>query len=195
MPALTPTDIVGKIEWLGVVADRDAALASTHHDNLMMTFAGPAGEAHGGTTRPSCSRVTAQYPKGTTIRNVRQLSVLSSEELAEIADRIGVTQFDPAWAGATLILSGIPDFSHIPPSSRLQNEATGATIVVDMQNRPCHLPAKVIEGAAPGHGKAFKEAAQGRRGVTAWVEREGTMAVGDPIRLHIPDQRAWQGRR
>jgi len=36
-------------------------------------------------------------------------------------------------------------------------------------------------------------AAKGRRGVTAWVEREGRLAVGDALRLHIPDQPAWSG--
>ena len=44
----------------------------------------------------------------------------------------------------------------------------------------------------PGHGKAFKPAAHGRRGVTAWVEREGPLTLGDELRLHVPDQRNWQ---
>ncbi|MEM6942014.1 MAG: hypothetical protein AAF509_18060 [Pseudomonadota bacterium] len=34
--------------------------------------------------------------------------------------------------------------------------------------------------------------AEGRRGVTAWVEREGMLRVGDTLRLHVPGQRAWQ---
>ena len=94
--------------------------------------------------------------------------------------------------GATLVVIGIPDLSHLPPSARLQGEG-GATIVVDMQNRPCNLPAREIEAEAPGHGKAFKSAAKGRRGVTAWVERPGVLTLGDRLRLHVPDQRAWRG--
>jgi hypothetical protein len=46
----------------------------------------------------------------------------------------------------------------------------------------------------PGKGAAFKPAAKGLRGVTAWVEREGLFRIGDAITLHIPDQRAWRGR-
>lgn len=65
------------------------------------------------------------------------------------------------------------------------------TLVVDMENRPCHLPAKVIEAHAPGFGAKFKRAALGRRGVTAWVEREGRLALGQMLRLHIPDQPVW----
>ena len=63
--------------------------------------------------------------------------------------------------------------------------------MVDMNNRPCTLPAKPIEARHPGLGKKFKPAAQGRRGITAWVEREGTFTLGETIRLHVPDQRVW----
>jgi hypothetical protein len=103
---------------------------------------------------------------------------------------MGVAAVDPAWVGASLVIEGIPDFTHVPPSSRLQGP-DGVTLVVDMENRPCHLPAKVIDEDAPGYGKAFKAAAAGRRGVTAWVEREGRLRLGDVLRLHIPDQPVW----
>lgn len=191
MPALVPTEFIGTIAWLGIVPDRDASLAATPVAELMAGFGGVAGETHGGLTRPSCVRVAAQYKEGTEIRNTRQFSILSAEELATIASEMGLAEFDPAWVGASMVVSGIPDFSHVPPSSRLQG-ASGATLVVDMQNRPCTFPARVIETAAPGAGKLFKPSAVGRRGVTAWVEREGMFRVGDTIRLHVPDQRAWQ---
>ena len=170
MPALKPLNLTGQIVWLGHVPDREAALASTAQDEMALSFAGPAGEDHGGLTRPSCSRVISQYPRGTEIKNTRQLSVVSAEELAQIAEEIGVDTLDPWLVGATMVLSGIPDFSHLPPSSRLQI-ANGATLTVDMQNRPCHLPAAEIDVPHPGKGRAFKAAARGLRGVTAWVER------------------------
>jgi hypothetical protein len=192
MPALTPTGHFGRVVWLGLVADREAALASRPVPEMRLAFAGPMGEAHAGLTRPSCSRVVAQHPKGTEIRNVRQLSIMSEEELAEIAAKIGVDRFDPAWAGATLVLAGMPDLTHLPPSSRLQGP-DGVTLVVDMENRPCHLPAAAIDADAPGRGRRFKAAATGRRGVTAWVEREGRLALGDRLRLHVPTQRPWRG--
>ena len=103
---------------------------------------------------------------------------------------MGLGALDPAWTGASLVVEGIPGFSRVPPSSRLQ-APDGTTLVVDMENRPCHLPARVIEEDAPGFGRAFKAAARGRRGVTAWVEREGVLRVGDALRLHVPDQPAW----
>ncbi len=157
---------------------------------IELTFAGIAGEAHSGLTRPSCSRVAAQYPAGTEIRNTRQISVLSAEDIAAIAAAMSVTTLDPAWLGANLVVEGIGDFSHVPPSSRLQGE-DGATLVVDMENRACVLPGKVIEAELPGKGRLFRPAARGRRGVTAWVEREGWLRLGERLRLHVPDQPAW----
>lgn len=191
-PALKATDFFATVSWLGFVPDRAAQLESTPVDRLEMTFAGPAGEDHGGLTRPSCSRVLGLYPRDTEIRNTRQLSVLSDEELAGIAAEMGLDRLDPALTGATLVLRGLPDFTRIPPASRLLAE-NGTCITVDMENRPCTLPARPIETRHPGFGKAFKPAARGRRGVTAWVEAEGVLALGDRLRLFIPDQPAWAG--
>ena len=191
MPALIPTDYTARVTWLGHNADRDAALETAPLDEMPLTFAGYAAESRAGLTRPSDSRVLDQYPRGTEIRNVRQLSILSAEDLAAIAAEMGIDMLHPAWVGASMVVEGIPDFSHIPPSSRLQCEATGTTLTVDMENRPCMLPAPVIEKSHPGRGKAFKAAAQGRRGVTAWVEREGVIRLGATLRLHVPDQPAW----
>ncbi|WP_116082866.1 MOSC domain-containing protein [Tropicimonas sp. IMCC34011] len=192
MPALLATKITGTIVWLGRVPDREATLRAEALEEVRASFSGIEGESHGGLTRPSCSRVSTQYPKGTEIRNVRQLSIVSAEELAEIGAEMGLERVDPAWLGASMVIGGIPDFTHLPPSSRLQSNS-GATLTVDMENQPCHLPAKVIDEDRPGAGRAFKRAAEGRRGVTAWVEREGVLRVGDEVRLHIPGQRRWQG--
>ncbi|EKE44442.1 MOSC domain protein [Oceaniovalibus guishaninsula JLT2003] len=193
MAALEPTDLVGKVTWLGRVPHRDRKAVDGLAVQMMpLGFGGMEGEVHGGRTRPSCSRVVAQHPKGTEIANVRQISILSAEELAEIAEAMGLSDLDPAWLGASVVVEGLPDFSHLPPSSRLQGP-DGVTLVVDMQNRPCHLPALTIVEAVGEAGKLFQAAAKGRRGVTAWVERPGTIAIGDDLRLHVPDQRAWQG--
>ncbi len=191
MPALIPTDFTARVTWLGVNRDRDAALKTEPLEDMHLTFAGLRAESHSGLTRASCSRVRSQYPVGTEIRNTRQLSVMSAEDLAAIADAMALDRLDPALVGASLVVDGIPDFSHVPPSSRLLDEASGACLVVDMENRPCMLPAKPIETVHPGRGRNFKTAAKTRRGVTAWVEREGVIRIGASLRLHIPDQPAW----
>ncbi|MES2436024.1 MAG: MOSC domain-containing protein [Pseudomonadota bacterium] len=190
MPAIIPTEFYGTITWLGRVADRDAALESAPLTEIFAGFAGPEGEAHGGINRPACSRVASLYKRNHTIRNTRQFAVMAAEDLAQIAANMGLDNLDPALLGTSLVIAGIPDFSHLPPSSRLQAEG-GATLVVDMENRPCTLPARPIENRHAGYGKAFKPAAQGLRGITAWVEAEGMLRLGDKIRLFIPDQPTW----
>ncbi len=190
MPILAPTNITGRVVWLGVVPDREAGLVSAPRAAVEATFEGFPGEAHGGLTRASCSRVTAQYPKGTEIRNTRQVSILSAEELAEVAAEMGIPAIRPEWVGASLIVEGVPEFTMVPPSSRLVFER-GASLAVDMENGPCRFPAEVIEAHHPGKGMGFIKAARGRRGVTGWVERPGRIALGDSVRLHIPPQRIY----
>ena len=194
MPALIPTDLTARVVWLGFqpVPVEKLVITSQPLTEMALTFAGFDGEVHAGLTRPACSRVTKQYPKGTEIRNVRQLCVVSAEEMAEVARDMGLAAMDYAWVGASLVLEGIPDLTHLPPSSRLQGP-DGVTLVVDMENLPCQEPAVTIEKALPGQGKGFKRAAEGKRGITAWVEREGVLRLGDVVRLHIPAQRGWRG--
>lgn len=178
--------------WLGFSAAREDGLQTASADMLDLDFGGIVGGAYVGETRLSCSRVVAQYAKGTTIRNTRQLSVVSEEELQLIAAAMQIPNLHPSWMGANLVVGGIGDFSHVPPSARLQ-APSGATVVVDMQNRPCHLPIPLIEAAHIGMGARFPQAARGRRGVTAWVECPGMLRVGDTLRLHVPDQPVWRG--
>lgn len=191
MPALLPTDFTATVVWLGANPDRDAALETQALTEMSLSFAGYAGESRAGLIRPSDSRVLAQYKRGTPIRNTRQVAILSAEELDAIAAEMGIASLDPALVGASMVIRGIPDFTHVPPSSRLQDEVHGATLTIDMENRPCMLPAKPIAARHPGKGAAFKRAAENRRGVTAWVEREGVIALGATLRLHIPDQPVW----
>lgn len=190
-PPLAPTDWTARIVWLGEVRDRASTLASRPVEQIEARFGGVPGDSHFGLTRLADGRVAAQYARGTQIRNTREFSIVGSEDLAIVAAAMGLERLDPAWLGATLMLEGLPDLSLLPPASRLQAESTGATLVVDVQNHPCALPAREIETRHPGLGALFRKAAARRRGVTAWVEREGSLRLGDRLRLHLPTQPPW----
>ncbi len=189
MPVLRETNFTAEVVWLGHVPAGDSIRAQAV-GSLQLDFSGDSGARHEGVNRASCVRVKNLYPQGTEIRNVRQLSVLSAEEMDATAAEMGLKNLDPSFLGVSILLRGIPDFTHIPPSSRLQGP-DGATITVDMENRPCVIPGREIESDLPGHGAAFKPAAEGRRGVTAWVERPGKLNLGDKLKLFVPDQRSW----
>lgn len=192
MPALEPTEHTCEIVYIGAVADREEALASDPLQSVEVGFGGIPGECHGGLTRPACSRVARQHPRGTEIANVRQFSIISAEEMEAVAEEMGIPEVRPEWMGASIMVRGLPDFTFVPPSSRLQTPA-GTTLVIDMENRPCMYPGKEeVEPHHPGKGKLLKSAAKDRRGVTAWVERPGPLAIGDIFRLHVPVQRGWR---
>lgn len=191
MPILMPTEISGRVTGLYINPDRDAGLESAARDRVVATYEGFEGEAHGGLTRPSCSRVKLQYPRGTEIRNARQITVLGREELEEVAADMGLDRIEPEWVGANMILEGIPLLTQLPPGSRLIFEG-GASIVVDMENGPCRYAAEVIEKHRPGLGTPFAKVASGRRGITAWVEKTGEIALGERCLLHIPPQRIYE---
>ena len=194
MGALQNSGIEGRVEWLGIVPDRTATLKSSPFRTVDVGFAGFPGESHGGVNRLSCARVEDLYEVDTEIRNTRQISIVSTEELAEIAKDMGLAELSPGYVGANVVISGIPCFTLVPPSSRLQFSG-GATLVVDMENLPCHLPAREIEKDFPGYGKKFKRSASSRRGVTAWVERTGKIEIGGSVAMFVPAQSAWPAAR
>ena len=73
MAILKPTEIYGAVTGLFVNPNREAGLQSKAVDAVTVNYAGFEDEAHGGLTRPSCTRVKLQYPRGTEIRNTRQI--------------------------------------------------------------------------------------------------------------------------
>ncbi len=191
MPILTPTAIVGQVKGLYVNNSRDIDLESSSLDQVNVSYGGFDGEDHGGLTRDSCSRVKLQYKKGTEIRNTRQISILSQEELDAVANEMGLEEIEPEWIGANLIIEGIPILTQLPPSSRLIFDG-GVSLVVDMENGPCRFAAEQIDLHRPGKGAGFAKIAKGRRGVTAWVEKIGAISLGENVRLHIPPQRIYE---
>lgn len=191
MPILRPTGLSGRVTFVGATPDRKFGLESVEADEIELDLAGVVGDTHSGLTRPSCSRVKLQYARGTEIKNARQLTIVSDEELASIGADMGLPEpVRPSWIGANIALEGLPDLTQIPPGSRLLFEG-GASVAVDMENGPCKYPAEVIEAAHPGLGMGFPPKALGRRGLTGWVEKPGRIRRGETVALHIPPQRIY----
>ncbi|HLX58191.1 MAG TPA: MOSC domain-containing protein [Ktedonobacteraceae bacterium] len=151
------------------------------------TFEGLVGDQHAGLTRRSDVRVP-HYPRGTIIRNTRQVSILSEEELAEVAAKLDLPRVLPAWLGANLALRGIPNLTMLPPSTRIFFPED-AVLVVDAENMPCVGPGKVIQQHNPDVPKLaqnFPKAAMHKRGLVGWVERPGYINEGDSVRVMLP---------
>lgn len=189
------TNLVSKAPFRGCVERlfksprREDGLAKAETDRIMLRLDGIEGDCHAGLTKLSDSRMTKMFARNTEVRNTRQLSIVSAEEMAEVAEAMGLTVVDPGWIGANLLTSGIPDLTLLPPSSRLQFPS-GASIVIDMENLPCRYTAEEIEKhVTPSRG--FVAAAKGKRGLVGWVEREGEVKRGDAITVWILPQRRY----
>ncbi len=118
-------------------------IESSRVPGVKATFEGFEGDLHAGLTRLSDVRVP-HYPRRTVIRNTRQFSMLSIEELAEIAQAMQVPEVLPEWVGANLAMQGIPNLTMLPPSTRIFFPGD-AVLVVDAENMPCTGPARAIQ--------------------------------------------------
>ncbi|MBN9669662.1 MOSC domain-containing protein [Roseibium aggregatum] len=156
---------------------------------LEVTFEGIPGDRHGGFTRKSGGR-EPYYPRGTDMCNERQISILSAEELREIAARMEIPSLEPEWIGANIVVSGIPRLSLIPPRTRLVFEG-GAVIRVDGDNAPCRIAGAGIAAHFPereGLDLAFPQKARRLRGLVGFVEVPGTIGAGEAMTAHVPEQ-------
>jgi hypothetical protein len=190
MPLLTKLPFSGHVEKLLLRPTRYEGFEKAAIARLMLRFAGPEGDCHGGLTRSSDSRTVQLYKRDTEIRNVRQVTILAEEELTETAKALAIPAIDPSWFGANMVVSGIPDFTLLLPSTRLQFPS-GAVLVVDMENLPCRQIAEVVGQQHPGVRFDVVAAATHRRGVTAWVEREGEIKPGDTVSVWLPPNRPY----
>lgn len=187
---LTKLSFAGAVDVLLANPDRDRGLEKQQVSEARFLFSGMEGDCHAGMTRKSDSRMLKQYKRNTEVRNSRQVSILSLEELAEVAERMGIPAVKPEWVGANMVIRGIPDLTLLPPSTRLQFPS-GAMIVVDAENHPCRYPADIIAKHHPEARKGFVSAAMHKRGVVGWVEAEGVVCKGDAITIWLPPQRLY----
>ncbi len=195
MKTIPPRKIEGKLTR--VLKAEGADFVSRPVDVLEVRYTGIEGDFHQGTSRKSGSR-EPWYSRGTEMRNERQLSILSEEELVEIAGAMEIEHVDPGWIGANLVFEGIPRLSYLPPRTLILFEG-GVTLRIDGYNAPCRLAggsiathAGLVEsGEDPTRtdtAMMFKDAAHMKRGLVAWVEREGNIRAGESFTARIWEQ-------
>jgi hypothetical protein len=171
-----------------------AALAAREHDSfvtarepqLKIELGGIPGDRHFGLTRPADVRQKF-YPRGTEIANRRQLSIVTVEECALIAESLGLPEVLPEWLGANLLLEGYPSLTLLPQGARLLiGDRVG--LISEGENLPCKGPGKVIASTYGDESLAarFVTGAKKKRGIVCSVERTGTIQVGDTVQIMIP---------
>jgi len=177
--------LTGKVQS-ALVCDVPGSLVSSAKEKILVHMAGIAGDRHYGFTFPSNGRYQ-MYPRHTEIRNSRQFSIISVEEMAEVAARLGIGQIRPEWLGANLLVSGIPALTLLPPASRMTFPG-GVVLVTQGENEPCVNVGRVFKEVLPEqvkHEADFVKAAVRKRGIVAWIEHPGTISPGDDILVEV----------
>lgn len=172
-----------EVEALGI-ADLPGDFVTRELELAVLSFAGLEGDRHAGLTMRAGVR-EKHLPKGTEIRNARQLSLVSVEELVQVAATLGLPQLDYRWLGANVLLRHAPELTRCAPGTRMVF-GSGAVLVVDGENDPCRKAGKgIVRGAGVDEAIAsrFVKAAHRLRGLVAWVERPGLIRPGDPVTL------------
>lgn len=169
------------------IADTPGSFVTRPLERVTLDWGGIAGDRHHGLTQRAGVR-QKHHAKGTEIRNARQISILSDEELAQISATLGIGRIAWEWLGANLCFAGLEQLTQLAPSSRLQFPS-GATLVVDGENEPCTNPGRVVVQQlqlAPEVASHFVKAAWHKRGLVAWVERPGLIALGNAVEVIPP---------
>ena len=176
----------------------DSILITPKNENIsvpveggIFTNEGLLGDRHFGVMALSNSRYP-EFSRGTVIRNRRQISLVSKEELSEIAAELNLNEIRPDWLAANLLVSGIPHFTQLPIGTRFFFEG-GLVLFNDGENSPCHVIARTIQEKFPnveGIQNRLIKAATHKRGLVAWVECPEKLMPGATFEVKLP--KMWQ---
>jgi hypothetical protein len=173
----------------GLYAARGKGFETEQVESLKLDYEGIPGDVHAGYLRRSGPR-EPWYARGTEMRNERQLSLLAVDELAAVAEGLGVDKVAPEWIGGNILMDGIAHFSLLPPRTILMFEG-GVSIRLDGDNGPCRAAGRSVAKRFAGRGDiefGFVKAARRRRGVLGWVERAGIIQPGETVTVRIWEQ-------
>lgn len=181
--------ISGRVRSLYIASEQDFVTQPV--DVLQCDHGGIVGDYHYGMTRKAGGR-EPWYERGTPIRNDRQVSLVSVEELDKIAAAMGLDAIRPEWIGANIVVEDIPDFTLLPAGTVLFFDG-GLTLKLDGLNAPCKIAGTSIAqhiqaGNEVATALSFVKAAKFLRGQTGWVERTGIIHSTDKITVRIPEQ-------
>jgi hypothetical protein len=200
LPELIPLNmkiLEGKVEQVFFTPQTDQEeKVSTQVDSIECDFEGILGDKHAGRTRMTKGFREQEVfgidrPKEgkTEVLNWRHWTAVSVEELQIIAERLEIKEFDVVklarLVGANLLVSGIPNLTHIsvgsllvfPDGTKLKNEG---------ENYPCVNPGIEINKAYPYVKAAhFPTKAWGLRGIVGTVFATGKIQAGETFKIYL----------
>lgn len=177
----------GRVEWL--------CTNGGPVDSLWFNLNGPTLDKHAGFTRRLSGHdrayiVTSKLSKGSEVLNWRSWTGLSYEEYMETERELG-RGIPRGCLLENVVISGIPNFSKLEPTTRLvfpHREEMQVILAVWSENTPCIGVGKRFAEYYhdPELSKALIAAAVGRRGVVGLVLSAGLVSVGDEVLVYPP---------
>ncbi|GGE41904.1 molybdenum cofactor sulfurase [Agaricicola taiwanensis] len=180
-----------KAQVVEVLVEGNAHPETRRTGCVSIDFEGMGGSRHYGYLRKAGPR-EPWYKRGSLMRSGRQITLVSREELAAVADAMQIERLEAAWIGANVVVEGLPDLSWLPAATRIV-APSGLVFVVEGQNAPCRIAGKAIARHVPVERRAeidrsFAKAAAGQRGLVASVERPGDLRSGDALIVKVGKQ-------
>lgn len=166
-----------RVEFIAVGAHTEKMLKTP---SLQVEFAldGIVGDRHAGFVKKADGRDSG-VKRGTIIRNWRQWSAVSMEELSKIAKAMSVDSIKPEWLGTNIAFSGCEKLTQIPKGSMIWFDS-GVVLSVEGENAPCIGPGREIAHHLPqAAGASFPKAAKNLRGLVGVVYRPGKVSLGE----------------
>jgi hypothetical protein len=166
---------------------------------IQISLEGIVGDKHAGFVKSADVR-DSPIPKRVDdqrviVRNWRQWSAVSIEELILLARRLRTGVIRSALLGANLSVSGINRFSQIPRGSTLWFPGD-AVLMVEEENMPCVYPGKEIAKIYPQvEPSLFVKNAMGLRGLVGVVQRAGVIGEKDNVRVILYKPKTYLIRR
>lgn len=167
-----------------------SSLVTSEVDKLQVELGGVVGSKYYGHTKLSDTRDRTmlgdpRFLKGLEIRNWRQWSAVSQEDLIQIAINLGIPKIDPELLGANIYFSETKNFTQFPKGT-LIHFPQNAILLVEAENMPCTGPgeeiAKDYNSIRPNQ---FVRAAMGLRGLVGVIHRPGKISVNDVAKVQI----------
>lgn len=179
------------------VADVLVGLEGTHMstpvERLLCHLDGIGDDRHRSANELAGAQQSHIVDKYRPVANFRQATIVTLEEMTRIAQALGVPKLYPEDFSANIVLSGVKDFTQLPPEYYLVfsngRRETHAVLRLMGENRPCEVAGANMKARYPGHKDMgrFVKAAFGKRGQVAVVFAEGVIRQGDTVTF-VPHQ-------
>ncbi len=179
---------------------------SERRTKILLFDDGVRGDRHAGRQRQINVRdktlLAFGIPKDTPCAATRQVTAVSTEELASIARTLGIDGMIKLGSlGENLVITGIPRFTELPPGTFLCFKAPDGTVraavlAVWGENTPCVVVGTKVQEDFPNCPNItgrFVKAADRKRGLALFVMCGGAIKEGDTVVALIPEHRLYEG--